>query len=198
MTLTVFEASWMPLAPGLLTRVVRLVPLVVVFEFFVHWLPVLLAATGIVKCPSEVVAINCCMIGTWMPLAFLLQELLELFLRRCLLASRGMIHSHDVIIWLALLGWTRVVPLALVIAVVIRTPRVAIIMPWEPLSHLFFLLGPVMHDITKPCNSFWSVPPKVSVYAWVGDAIVEAVDDVFLRDIRNGRADIEERACIGP
>jgi hypothetical protein len=28
-----------------------------------------------------VVAINCCMIGTWMPWAFLLQELLELFLR---------------------------------------------------------------------------------------------------------------------
>jgi hypothetical protein len=43
----------------------------------------------------------------------------------------------------------------------------------------------------KPRNSFWSVPPKVSVDAWVGDAIVEAVDDVFLRDIRNGGAHVE-------
>jgi hypothetical protein len=32
----------------------------------------------------------------------------------------------------------------------------------------------------KPCNSFWSVLPKVSVDAWVGDAVVKAFDDVFL------------------
>jgi hypothetical protein len=59
------------------------------------------------------------MIGTWMPWAFLWQELLELFLRCYLLASRGTIHSRDEIVWLALLGWTRVVPLALIVAVVI-------------------------------------------------------------------------------
>jgi hypothetical protein len=76
-------------------------------------------------------------------------------------------------------------------------PQVAIIVPREPLPHLFFLLGPVVHHITKPCNSFPSVPPKVSVDAWVGDAVVEAVDDVFLRDIRNGSTDIEKTACIG-
>jgi hypothetical protein len=172
--------------------------LIIVFGFFVHWLLVLLTATGIAKCPPEVVAINCRMIGTWMPWAFLLQELLELFLRRCLLASRGTIHSRDEIIWLALSGWTRVVPLALVIAVVIWTPQVAIIASWEPLPHLFLLLGPVVHHVMKPRNSFQSVPPKVSVDAWVGDDVVEAVDDVFLRDIRNGSADVEEMACIGP
>jgi hypothetical protein len=43
----------------------------------------------------------------------------------------------------------------------------------------------------KPRNGFRAVPPEVSVDAWVGDAVVEAVDDVFLRDIRNGSADIE-------
>jgi hypothetical protein len=59
-----------------------LVPLVVVFGIFVHWLLVLLATTGIAECPPEVVAIDCHVIGTWMPWAFLLQELLELFLRR--------------------------------------------------------------------------------------------------------------------
>jgi hypothetical protein len=69
-----------------------------------------------------VVTINCRMIGIWMPWAFLLQELLELLLRRQLLASRGMIHSRDEIIWLALSGWTRIVPLAFVVAVVVRTP----------------------------------------------------------------------------
>jgi hypothetical protein len=143
----------------------HLAPLVVVFRFFVHWLLVLLAATGIAKCPPEVVAINFRMTGTWMSWAFILQELLELFLCRYLLASRGMIHSHDEIIWLALSGWTQVVPLALIIAVVIWTPQVAIIASWEPLPHLFLLLGPVMHHVTKPHNSFRSVPPKVSIDA---------------------------------
>jgi hypothetical protein len=95
-------------------------------------------------------------------------------------ASRTLPASLDVIIWLALSRWTRVVPLALVIAVVIYTPQVAIIAPREPLPHVLFLLGPVVHHVMKPRNSFWSVPPEVSVDAWVGDTVVEAVDDVFL------------------
>jgi hypothetical protein len=76
-------------------------------------------------------------------------------------------------------------------------PQAAIIAPQELLLHLFFLLGPVVHHITKPCNSFRSVPLKVSVDGWVGDTVVEAVDDVFLRDIRNSSANVEETACIG-
>jgi hypothetical protein len=91
-----------------------------------------------------------------------------------------MIHSHNEIIWLALSGWTQLVSLALVIAIVIWTPQVATIAPWKPLPHLFLLLGPVVHHVTKPRNSFRSVPPKVFVDAWVSDAVVEAVDDVFL------------------
>jgi fatty acid desaturase len=67
-------------------RIVRFVPLVVLFGFFTRWL-VLLVATGIAECSPEVVAINCRMIGTWMPWAFLLQELFELLLRCCLPAS---------------------------------------------------------------------------------------------------------------
>jgi hypothetical protein len=54
-----------------------------------------------------------------------------------------------------------------------------------------------MHNVTKPRNSLRPVPPEVSVDAWIGDAVVEAVDDILLRDIRNGGADIEETACIG-
>jgi hypothetical protein len=72
--------------------------LVIIFGFFVHGLLVLLATAGIAESPPEVVTINCRMIGTWMPRAFLLQELLELLLRRRLLASRGTIHSCDEII----------------------------------------------------------------------------------------------------
>jgi hypothetical protein len=75
--------------------------LVILFGLFISWL-VLLVATEIAECPPEVVAINCCIIGTWMPWAFLLQEFFELLLRCCLPASRRMIHSHDEVIWLAL------------------------------------------------------------------------------------------------
>jgi hypothetical protein len=42
------------------------------------------------------------------------------------------------------------------------------------------------------------VLPKISVNAWVGDAVVEAVDDVVLRNVRDGGADIEEATCVGP
>jgi hypothetical protein len=137
------------------------------------------------------------MIGTWMPWAFLLQELFKLLLRCCLPTSRRTIHSRDEVVWLALLGWTRVVPLDLVGTIVICAPQVDVIVPREMLPHLFLLLEPVVHHVTKSCNSFWSVLPKVSVNAWVGDAIVEAVDNV-LQDIRNGGTHVEETARVGP
>jgi hypothetical protein len=76
-------------------------------------------------------------------------------------------------------------------------PQSAIVAPREVLPHLLFLLGPVVHHVMKPRNSLQPVPPEVSVDAWIGDAIVEAVNDVLLRDIRDGGAGIEETACIG-
>jgi hypothetical protein len=53
-----------------------------------------------------------------------------------------------------------------------------------------------MHHIMKSCNSFWSISPKVSIDAWVGEAIVEVVDDVLFRDVRNGGSYVEEMACV--
>jgi hypothetical protein len=61
---------------------------------------------------------------------------------------------------------------------------------------LLLLLGPIVHHVTKSCNSFWSVLPKVSIDAWVGKAIVEAFDDVLFRDVRNGGSHVEEMACV--
>jgi hypothetical protein len=55
-----------------------------------------------------------------------------------------------------------------------------------------------MHHITKARNNFWPVPPEVSVDAWVSDAVVEAVDDVILRDVRDGSANVKEATCVGP
>jgi hypothetical protein len=58
------------------------------------------------------------------------------------------------------------------------------------------MLRPIVHHVMKSCNSFWSVPPKVSIDAWVGEAIVEAVDDVLFRDVSNGGSYVEETACV--
>jgi hypothetical protein len=55
-----------------------------------------------------------------------------------------------------------------------------------------------MHHVTKARNSFRPVSTEVSVDAWVGDAVVEAIDDVFLRDFGDGSANIEEMMCVGP
>jgi hypothetical protein len=55
-----------------------------------------------------------------------------------------------------------------------------------------------VHHITKARNSFRPVPPKIPVYARVGDAVVEAVDDVVLRDVRDGGTDVEETTRVGP
>jgi hypothetical protein len=106
-------------------------------------------------------------------------------------------HSRDEIIWLALSGWTQIVPLALVVAVVMRMPQIAILAPRELLPHLLLLLGPIVHHVMQPRNSLRLVPPEVSVDAWIGDAVVEPVDDVLLQDILDGGVDIEETACVG-
>jgi hypothetical protein len=58
------------------------------------------------------------------------------------------------------------------------------------------LLGPIVHHVMKSYNSFWSIPPKVSKDAWVGEAIVEVVDDVLFRDVRNGGSYVKETACV--
>jgi hypothetical protein len=83
-----------------------LVLLVVILGFFVRRLLILLTTTGVAERPPEMLAVDGHMVGTWMPWALLLQELLELFLRRQLLAPRGTIHSCDEIIWLAFSGRT--------------------------------------------------------------------------------------------
>jgi hypothetical protein len=55
-----------------------------------------------------------------------------------------------------------------------------------------------MHHITKARNSFKPVPPEIPVYGRVGDAVVEAVDDVVLRDVRDGGVNVEEETRVGP
>jgi hypothetical protein len=67
-------------------RVAPLVVVVVILGFFVCRLLVLLTTTGVAKRPPKVVAVNDSVVGTWVPWAPFLQELLELLLHCRLLA----------------------------------------------------------------------------------------------------------------
>jgi hypothetical protein len=154
--------------------------LIIVLGFFVSRLLVLLAATRVAERPPKVVAVDGGMVGARVPRALLLQELLELLLSCRLVAPRRTINSRDDIIWLSFPGWPGKVPLAFVAAVVVWAPQIVIVAPREPLPHLLLLLRPIVHHITKARNSFQPVPPEVSVYARVGDAVIETVDDVLL------------------
>jgi hypothetical protein len=55
-----------------------------------------------------------------------------------------------------------------------------------------------VHHITKARNGLWPIPPKIYIDALVGDAVVEAVDDVVLQNVHDGGADVEEVTCVGP
>jgi hypothetical protein len=172
--------------------------LIIILGFFVSRLLVLLSASGVAERPPKVVAVDGGVVGDRVPRALLLQELLELLLRCRLLAPRRTIDGRDDLIWLSFLGWPQKFPLALVAAVVVWAPQIAVLTPREPLPHLLLLLGPIVHHITKARNSFRPVPPEIPVYARVGDAVVEAVDDVLLRDVRGGGANVEEAMRVGP
>jgi hypothetical protein len=178
-------------------QVAPVILLIIILGFFVSRLLVLLSATGVAERPPKVIAVNGGVAGARMPWALLLQELLELLLRIRLLAPRRTIDSRDDIIWLSFLGWTRKVPLAFVVAVVVWALQIAVLTPWKPLPHLLLLLRPIVHHITKARNSLRPVPPEIPIYARVGDAVVETIDDVVLRDVGDGSANVEETTCVG-
>jgi hypothetical protein len=50
----------------------------------------------------------------------------------------------------------------------------------------------------KARNSLWPVLPEIPVDARVGDAVVETIDDVVLREVGDGGANVEETTCVGP
>jgi hypothetical protein len=70
-------------------RVAPVILLIIILGFFVRRLLVLLATIGVAERPPKVVAVYGGMIGTWVPRALLLQELLQLLLRCQLLPREG-------------------------------------------------------------------------------------------------------------
>jgi hypothetical protein len=124
----------------------RFVFLFLVFRLFARRL-VLLAVSRRAKGALQLKAVDRCVFGVDAPRALLLQEFFKLLLRGRLLAPRRTFHSHDEIVWLALSGRTRKVPLAFVSPVVVVALLVEVGASWKPLAHLFFLFSPVVHHV---------------------------------------------------
>jgi hypothetical protein len=129
-----------------------------------------------VEGPSEVGALDRRVLGAWVPQALLLKEFLELLLHRPgLLASRGLLNSRDYIIWLALLGGSRVVSLAFVVAVVIPLLVLVVVVVTalrEAIALLLLLVFPSLHHFEESRDGLGSVAAKVSKESLVGDAVV--------------------------
>jgi hypothetical protein len=68
--------------------VAPLVVVVIILGFFVRRILVLLTTTGVAERPPKVITVNGSVVGTWVPRALFLQELLKLLLRCRLLAPR--------------------------------------------------------------------------------------------------------------
>jgi hypothetical protein len=108
-----------------------------------------------------------------------------------LFATQVALDSRDLVFWLALSRGSRVVPLALVEAVVVVALGEALVL-------LILLVSPSLHHVTKLHGSLGAVASKVAVDVLHGEAILEAVDDVLVGDVGDGGAHLEEVPGVGP
>jgi hypothetical protein len=74
---------------------------------------------------------------------------------------------------------------------------VVVAMLQEAVALLVLLVRPSFHHVVEPCNGLGLVAAKISKESLVGDAVVEAVDDVLLGDVGDGGASVKEAAIVG-
>jgi hypothetical protein len=79
-----------------------------------------------------------------------------------LLAMRIALDSRDFVVWLALLGFPRAVPLALVV-VAIAIALLVMVALGEAIIFLILLISPSCHHVTQLHGSSQAVAPEVVV-----------------------------------
>jgi hypothetical protein len=132
--------------------------------------------------------------------ALLVQDLYELLLLAPrLLALRVAVNSRDEIILLVLLGGSRVVPPAFVGAIVVVPFAPVVGVPLGvAVAFLVLLVTPSLHHVMKFHDGVGPVASKVAVEVPLGEAILEAVDDVLVEDVGDGGTGVEEALGVGP
>jgi hypothetical protein len=114
-----------------------------------------------------------------------------------LLATRIALDYRDFMVWLALSGVPRVVPLAFV-EVAVAIALLVVVALGEAVVFLIFLVSPLCHHVTQLHGSSRAVAPVVVVRVLREEAILEATDDVIIGDVGDGGAHLEETPCVGP
>jgi hypothetical protein len=102
-----------------------------------------------------------------------------------LLAPWIALNRVDFLVWLALLGVPRVVPLALV-EVVVAVALLVVAALWEAIILLVLLINPPCHHVTQFHNSSRAVASEVVVCVLREKAILEAADDVLVGEVGDG------------
>lgn len=171
--------------------------LVVVFLILALFLGVHVKRWG-VEGSSEVIALVCRVLSVRMPWASLVHEFFELLLHSArLLALRGAVKIHNSFVWLALSRRARIILLAFDVAMVVAPFVVVVVAALrQSIALLLLLIFPCRHHIMQYCNCLGSVPAKISEESRVGDAVMEIVNDVLLRDIGDGCAGVEEATSV--
>jgi hypothetical protein len=98
------------------------------------------------------------------------------------LATRVALDSRDFMVWLALLGVPRVVPLAFV-EVAVAIALLVMVALGETVVFLVVLVGPPCHHVTQLHGSSRAVARKVVVRVLREEAVLEATDDVLIGDV---------------
>jgi hypothetical protein len=114
-----------------------------------------------------------------------------------LLATQITLDSHDFMVWLALSGVPRVVLLAFVI-VAVAIALLVVVALGEAIVSLILLVSSPCHHVMQLHGSSWAVAPEVVVHVLREEAMLEAMDDVFIGDVGDGDVHLKETPCVRP
>jgi hypothetical protein len=124
------------------------------------------------------------------------------FLESCvvvprLLATRIALNNHDFLVCLALLGVSRVVLLALV-EVAVAIALLVMVMLGEAVVLLVLLVSPPCHHVKQLHGGSRTIASEVVVHVLREEPVLGATDDVFIGDVGDGGARLEETPGVRP
>jgi hypothetical protein len=100
------------------------------------------------------------------------------------------------LVWLALSGVPQVVPLAL-IEVAVAIALLVVVVLGEAVVLLVLLVSPPCHHVTQLYGSSRVIASEVVVRVLREELILEATEDVFIGDVGDGGARLEETPGVG-
>jgi hypothetical protein len=98
---------------------------------------------------------------------------------------RVALDSHDFMVWLALSGVPRVVPLAFV-EMAVAIALLVVVTLGEVVVFLVLLVSPPCHHVMQLHDSSRAVASEVVVRVLEEEAVLEAMDDVLIGDVGDG------------